>query len=322
MEYPHNSHPLKYRRRTAQQAEASEKRRMAPFMVAMKALHDANVPDAMTPEELEKQRKNQEIMGKLVAPMGGLEWVPFDLGHIPAAWMRQQDRMGNRRAILYCHGGGYTSGNLGYSRILASKLCRDTGLDVLAFEYRLAPEFHFPAPLEDAQAVWDYMMDLGYKAEDVIVVGDSAGGNLALILSLALKRAGRPLPGALLLFSPWTDLLLCGDSLEANADIDPVLSPEYVRAARDAYLGGHDPHDPLLSPLMGDFRDFPPTLIQVGTHEILYSDAVRLEERMKAAGVTCRLEVWEDMWHVFQMFPNKKAADAIRNATHFLLAQL
>ena len=113
-----------------------------------------------------------------------------------------------------------------------------------------------------------------------------------------------------------------GESLTGRADIDPVLTREYIYAVREAYAGGLDPEQPSLSPLFADFSGFPPTLIQVGTHEILYSDAERLSERMKAAGTECRLEVWEGMWHDFQMYPSKSAAQAMQNTAHFLLEEL
>ena len=160
----------------------AEKPRMDPLMRALKALHSAGSPEAMTPEELEHQRRNQEILGRLTAPMAGMEYEELSIGAMPAAWTRLKAPHGDRRVILYCHGGGYTSGNLGYSRILAAKLANATGYEVLSFEYRLAPEYHFPAPLEDAMRAWDYLMYQGYGAENVTVAGDSAGGNLALVL--------------------------------------------------------------------------------------------------------------------------------------------
>ena len=126
----------------------------------------------------------------------------------------------------------------------------------------------------------------------------------------------------LLLMSPWTDMTCSGESLTGRAGLDPVLTPEYIRAVREAYAGGLDPAQPLLSPLFADFTGFPPALVQVGTHEILHSDSVRLAERMSAAGGLCRLEVWEGMWHDLQMYPSKSAAQALQNAAHFLIEEL
>ena len=293
--------------------------RMDPLMRALKALHSAGSPDAMTPEELEHQRRNQELLGRLTAPMAGMDYEEFSIGTMPAAWTRLKAPHGNRRVILYCHGGGYTSGNLGYSRVLSSKLAHVTGYDVLSFEYRLAPEHPYPAAVEDALRAWDYLMYLGYGAENVTAAGDSAGGNLALVLCTRLKAAGRRLPRALLLMSPWTDMTMSGASYRERAESDPMLTAEYIEAVRSAYAGGQDYRSPELSPLLGDLKGFPPALIQVGDHEILYSDSAALQEALHRAQVPCRLEVSEGMWHVFQMFPVKKAAAAMESAARFLL---
>ena len=293
--------------------------RLDPAMRVLKALHSANLPEEITAEELKKQRRSQEVLGNLVAPMNGMVWDTFEIQGIPAAWMRLERPHKKKHAILYCHGGGYTSGNLGYSKVLASKLTQRTGFDVLAFEYRLAPEFPYPAALEDAQAVWNHLMYLGYGARDIVVAGDSAGGNLALALCHKLKADGRMLPGALLLMSPWTDLTCSGKSLESRKEVDPMLTEEYLRAVADAYAGPADKGEPTLSPLLGDFQGFPPTLIQCGNLEILLSDAQRLCKKMQEASVPCRLEIYQDMWHVFQMFPLKKSSAAMDSMAHFLL---
>ncbi len=299
-----------------------EELKLAPFMRLLKAVHSMGEPESFTPEDLEKQRRSQDALGNMAASMSGLVWEPFTLAGMDAAWMRLSREHRRRRVILYCHGGGYTSGGLGFSKVLASKLTRATGMDTLAFDYRLAPEHPYPAAVEDALTAWSHLESLGIAPGDIVLAGDSAGGNLALVLCLKLREAGRGLPGALLLMSPWTDMTASGESLRGRAGIDPVLTPEYMYAVREAYAGGLDPSDCLLSPLFADFAGFPPALIQVGTHEILYSDAERLAERMLAAGADCRLEVWENMWHDFQMYPSKTASNAIQNMAHFLLEVL
>lgn len=299
-----------------------EKLKLEPFMRLLKALHSLGAPEDFSAEDLEKQRKSQEALGNMAASMSGLVWEPFLLGEMECAWMRLEREHKSRRVILYCHGGGYTSGGLGFSKILASKLTRVTGMDVLAFDYRLAPEHPFPAAIEDGKAAWDYLMRLGFGARDVVLAGDSAGGNLALVLCLKLREEGRMLPGAILLMSPWTDMTMTSESLRERVSIDPVLSPEYIYAVREAYAGGLDPEQPCLSPLFADFRGFPPTLIQVGSHEILYSDSESLAERMRSQDVECRLEVWDKMWHDFQMYPSKSASTAMQNTAHFLLEYL
>lgn len=313
---------MKLTRPTLEQREAAEKHRLAPMMRALKAIHTAASPQTMAPEDLEHQRKGQELLGRLAAPMAGMSWEPFEIGPMNAAWVRPTRGYDRRRAILYCHGGGYTSGNLGYSRILASKLAHVTGYPVLAFEYRLAPEHPFPAAPQDAMRAWDYLMHLGFGARDVTVAGDSAGGNLALVLTHQLKPAGRRLPARLILFSPWTDMTASGKSYREKAALDPMLTLDYIKAVRGVYALDNDLSSPLLSPLFGSFEFFPPTLIQVGSSEILLSDSIRLRDRMLQAGVSCKLEVWAEMWHVFQMFPMKRATEAMESVGRFLLEQI
>lgn len=302
--------------------KAAEGRRMAPMLRALKAIHSTTAPESMEPEELARHRASLELLGRLASPMLGLEWAPFELDGTGAAWVRPDKPHDRRRAILYCHGGGYTSGNLGYSRPLATKLSGCTGWATLCFGYRLAPEHPFPAAVDDALRAWDYLMYQGYGARDVVVAGDSAGGNLALVLCLRLKEMGRKLPARLVLMSPWTDMTASGKSYAQRAEIDPILTLDYIKAVRSAYAGGHDLSDPLLSPLFSDFSGFPPTMIQVGSHEILLSDSIRLRDRMQAAQIPCRLEVWNDMWHVFQMFPLPKANLAMEHIGQFLLEDL
>ena len=299
----------------------AENTHLDPLMRALKALHSAGAPESMTAEELERQRRSQEVLGKLTAPMTGMDYEEFALSGMSAAWTRLKAPHGSRHAILYCHGGGYTSGNLGYSRVLSSKLAHATGYDVLSFEYRLAPEFPYPAAVEDALRAWDYLMLQGYGARDIVLAGDSAGGNLALVLCNRLKTAGRKLPGTLILMSPWTDMTMSGQSYTERAEIDPMLTHEYIEAVRLAYAAGRDYRSSDLSPLFADFTGFPPTLIQAGDHEILYSDSEQLYQAMKRANVPCRLQVSEGMWHVFQMFPIRKASVAIENIARFLLEQ-
>lgn len=157
---------------------------LGPMMRAIKAVHSISDHTSTTPEDLERQRAGQELFARLVTPSIGIRNDSLTVGNIPAEWVSLEHGHDRRHAVLYCHGGGYTCGQLGYARILASKLALATGFDVLSFEYRLAPEHPFPAAIEDALAVWDYLMYMGYGARDVIVAGDSAGGNLALELAL------------------------------------------------------------------------------------------------------------------------------------------
>lgn len=311
---------LRLRGQSAEERRAqAEEKRLARMMKALKAIHSAGAAESMAPEDLARQRAAQDLLGRLSTPMVGMRWEPFELDGMKAAWVRPEWGHDPEQIILYCHGGGYTSGSLGYSRPLASKLSHVSGRETLCFEYRLAPEHPYPAAVEDALKVWDHLMHQGYGARDITVAGDSAGGNLALALLLRLKEEGRRLPHRLVLMSPWTDMTASGASYTERRAQDPSITMEYIQAVRAAYAGPADWSDPMLSPLFGDLAGFPPTLIQVGGNELLYSDSERLAQRMQAAGVPCRLEEWTEMWHVFQMLPIKKAAEAMEHVGRFLL---
>lgn len=220
--------------------------------------------------------------------------------------------------ILYCHGGGYSTGSSLYARTLTSKLAASTSMDVLSFDYRLAPEHPYPAATEDAMHVWNYLMLLGYGARDIIVAGDSAGGNLALSLTLKLKEEGRLLPRGLVLMSPWTDLTSSGKSHISRAKIDPVLNAAYLDEMIHNYADGQELQNPLVSPLFGNYEGFPPTYIQVGSNEILLDDSVMLYKKLLKANVSVKLDLFKGMWHVFQMSPFKTAYEAMDKNAEFI----
>lgn len=307
-------------RKKAAAAEKEEQKRMKPLMKVLKAVHDLGGEETTSPAALKRQRHSHEVLGRLITPMVGMEWESFEVEGMPCAWTRPDRGHDRRHAILYCHGGGYTSGALNYARILSGKLSHVTGYPVMSFQYRLAPENPYPAALEDGMKAWDYLMHLGFGARDVVIAGDSAGGNMALCLALKLKEEGRLMPRALILMSPWTDLSARGKSYAENKDLDPMLTMSYIHAVRSAYAGEDaDFTDPHLSPLYAPLKGLPPTLIQVGSNEILLSDSVRLRDKMVMSGTPCRLEVWKEMFHVFQMFPLHQAGEAMDAIGHFLL---
>ena len=268
--------------------------------------------------DIEKHRHSQDQVGALlgtgkdilirevkIQDMDG-EWVSVDRAHM------------KKYVILYCHGGGYSTGSSIYARTLTTKLAASTSMDVLSFDYRLAPEHPYPAALEDAMKAWDYLMLLGYGARDVIVAGDSAGGNMALSLVLKLKKQNRILPRGLVLMSPWTDLTSSGKSHLTRAEVDPVLNEEYLKSMIENYASGQALDDPLISPLFGDFEGFPPTYIQVGDNEVLLADATMLHKKMIQANVSAKLDVFKGMWHVFQMSPLKTAYEAMEKNAEFI----
>lgn len=271
------------------------------------------------PEELEKQRASVDTFSRLVTPVVGVVEEAFTIGDINCEWVKPKFAHRTDKLILYCHGGGYVSGGLGYARILATKIAHHTGIEVISFEYRLAPEHQYPAAIEDVMQVWNYLMNLGYGAKDLVIAGDSAGGNLSLELCLKLKEEGRFLPKAMILFSPWTDMRCCSGTYKTYKDKDPLLTYEYVIGARNAYAGSNaDFESPLYSPLLANLENMPPALIQVGSNEILRDDSEGLAKNLRKHGSMAKLEVYQGGWHVFQQMPIPKASHALDSVKNYL----
>ncbi len=268
--------------------------------------------------DIEKHRQSQDHFGVLLGNSKDVNIKEFDIEGIHGEWISVNRAHMKKYVILYCHGGGYSTGSSIYARTLTTKLAMSTSMDVLSFDYRLAPEHPYPAATDDAMTVWNYLMLLGYGARDIIVAGDSAGGNLALSLTLKLKSEGRLLPRGLVLMSPWTDLTSSGRSHKTRADIDPVLDDAYIEEMINNYANGEDLKDPLISPLYGSYDGFPPTYIQVGDNEILLNDSTLLHKKMVKANVSVKIDVFKGMWHVFQMSPFKTAYEAMDKNAEFI----
>jgi len=213
------------------------------------------------------------------------------------------ERHGSSRAcaVLYLHGGAFFAGSPRTHRVLGDALARALGASVFLCDYRLAPEHPYPAALEDALAVWQGLLDLGYRPDQLIIAGDSAGGGLALAQALALKAQGRPLPLALLLISPFTDLSLDSDAMRSMAARDPMLSRTLLARGADWYRRDIAADDPRVSPRYADLTGLPPLLVQVGSEEILLDDALALERQAREAGVCVECQIWPGLWHDFQL---------------------
>lgn len=186
--------------------------------------------------DIEKHRHSQDQMGALFGNNREVEVTETTVGSMYAEWIRVDRPHSGKKIILYCHGGGYSTGSPLYARTLTTKLASLLSMDVFCFDYRLAPEHPYPAAVDDAQAAWDYLMLQGYGAKDIFVAGDSAGGNLALALGLRLKEQKRMLPAGFVLMSPWTDLTVSGKTHETKADVDPVLNQNYLNEMIENYV--------------------------------------------------------------------------------------
>ena len=250
--------------------------------------------------------KNGELRKKLVEPA----WkVPdfYTLYVIQERQCRMEllecDLKNERMVLLQLHGGGYIGGMRNAYRSFAglySELGR--GMSVLTVDYRVAPEFPYPAALEDAIYAYNWLLRAGWQEQEIVLAGDSAGGGLAMALCMYLKNQNRTLPAGLIAMSPWTDLTQSGASYVDNYTRDPLFgnTKDSLIYNKD-YVQDNDPTNPYISPLYGDFTGFPPMLIQVGSYEMLLSDSLLVAEKAKRAGVKTRLSVYEGMFHVFQM---------------------
>lgn len=227
------------------------------------------------------------------------------------------------RIIMYVHGGGYVIGSLHSHRAMVAELARAAGCQALAVDYRLAPENPFPAAVEDSVTAYKWLLDQGYSTDQIVIAGDSAGGGLTAGTLVALKDAGLPLPAAGVCISPWVDLEATGESYETRKNIDPMVSKDLIKPMGQFYIGNADPRSPTAAAIHADLSGLPPLLIQVGSAEVLYSDAESLATKAKAAGVDVSFEEWPEMIHVWHLFFQQLSdgRKAIQRIGEFVKAQ-
>ena len=204
--------------------------------------------------------------------------------------------------LYYLHGGAYMMGSPATHRQMLSFIAREAGVRALLPDYALAPENPFPAGLHDCLAVYHGLLAAGANARHILVGGDSAGGGMTMAMLVSLRDAGDDLPAATILLSPWLDLSASGESMKTRKAKDPWFRPDFMQKIARKYAPEGDLDYPLVSPVFADATGLPETLIQVGDHEILLSDSTRLSDNISAAGGKVTLQVWPEMWHVFQFF--------------------
>jgi acetyl esterase/lipase len=251
---------------------------------------------------LADERKSWEE-GALQAPLPlNTVITPMSIEGVACEWVRV-DQTDDKTVILYVHGGGFNAGSCKTHRELAALLSQASQVPVLLIDYRLAPEHPFPAGLEDVIRVYHWLLIHHTTSNRIVIGGDSAGAGLALSALVALRDAADdPLPAAGLFLSPWFDLTLSGETITSRAEVDPMVTQKALAHAVQLYIGSARPDDPLVSPLYADLKGLPPLLIQTGDHEILSGDAIRAAEKVKAADGEVELEIWPEMWHVWQSF--------------------
>ena len=281
--------------------------------------------------KLEVARNLQDRVGKVMrfTKRFGSVVMTMDNGRFPAITLIPRDEL-RGGIILYLHGGGFTCGKIDYAKGFASVLSAECGMRVYAIEYALAPENPFPAAIDDAVFAYRELLAEGYPPEKIIVAGESAGAGLAFSLCLRLRELSIPTPAGIIAISPWVDLTLSGDSYLHNKENDPCLTKERLEFFAGCYVGAISDHekarkmrgrrptpttahheelkrDPLVSPLFADLSGMPPSIILVGSDEILLSDSVSLEKALVAAGCRTSLHVRQGMWHAYPLYGLRSA---------------
>jgi acetyl esterase/lipase len=256
------------------------------------------------------------------AALEGIRSYPSSLGGVPAVTL--EPLVGEpERTVVYYHGGGYVSGSPpdGYLP-LAGAVALAAQARVHAVDYRLAPEHRFPAAFEDCLAAYRWTIRHGATdPQTIAVLGDSAGGNLAVAVAVAARDENLPLPSCVAAISPFADLTFSGASLELRKHMDPYVTRELLESMASDYLGDADPADPRCSSVFADLHDLPPLLIQVGEDEILFDDAARIRDAAQAAGVGTTFQPWTHGIHVWPVYISAglpESALAIEDLAAFL----
>lgn len=250
---------------------------------------------------IEDSREGFEKMMRFVGGKTPASIRQADAGGVPSELV-SAGGASEDTATLYLHGGGYMIGSPKTHREFARRLSAASQAQVLVIDYRLAPESPFPAPVEDAISAYRWLMSEGYVPERIAIAGDSAGGGLTVATLVSIRDQGLPMPACGVCLSPWVDMEGIGDSMITRADRDPMVQKEGLVGMAGVYLADADPRSPLAAPMYADLEGLPPLLIQVGASETLFDDAVRLDNKARAAGVETSFEEWDDMIHVWHIF--------------------
>jgi acetyl esterase/lipase len=267
---------------------------------------------------------------RLLAELLSAQPLPADvtvtegaLGGVPTAEITI-DGIEPRHVVLYFHGGVYVIGDAFLSAGLASQVGRRTDAKVISVDYRLAPEHPYPAAVDDALAAYEALLVGGVAPSDIAFAGDSAGGGLAIATLVNARDHELPLPAAAFVMSPYVDLTLAGTTIDSRREVDPLLSPEALRARVADYTAGQDAALALISPIFADLSGLPPLIIQAGTHEVLLDDALRLAQLAATADVEVTLDITRGVPHVFQAYEAllDEAGAALDRAGRLLSAHL
>lgn len=279
----------------------------------------AAAPQPEPPATIEERRARIDATLGSLPLAEGVAATVVDASGVPALSLVPDD-CDDEPVVLYLHGGGFRVGSIAAYRSFCSHLAALGRCRVLVVEYRLAPEHPFPAALDDCVAALRHLLDTGVAPEHIVAAGDSAGGGLALSLVHAARAEVLPAPAGVVALSPWADLTNSNASYRTRAEVDTLFCLEDATTAARWYLAGHDPRDPLASPVFGDLTGFPPLLVQVGDAEVLLDDAAAITRSAAAAAVAVRHRVFPEMPHVWQLsypaFP--EAVEAMEEIAAFV----
>jgi len=269
------------------------------------------------------RRGLEQMVSRFNTHASGFKYEETVVGDMKAEWITPSGA-DETKVMLYFHGGGYATGSINTHRALVSQIAKGAGIKALLINYRLGPENKYPAPIEDAAAAYQWLLQKGYSPSQIAFGGDSAGGGISISALLYLRDKNMPLPKCAIALSPWLDHTMSGDSHSSHKDIDPMLIAEGFPIWSKNYLGDADPKSPYASPIFHDLQGLPPVYIQVGDEEMLLDDSIRFAEKAKSAGIEVVLDIYPKKFHVFNAFwlvlPNAREANKKLGA--FLKEQL
>jgi epsilon-lactone hydrolase len=264
-------------------------------------------------------RRFADLGSKVFFMPAGVDTEPVDVDHINSEWIIPKHANHNK-VFLYLHGGGYALGSKATHRALVAEIARQVGFCALIPEYRLAPEFPFPAALNDALRCYEWLLETGHDPSDIVIGGDSAGGGLALATMIAARDKGLPLPAAQVLISPWVDLTVSQPSIYKFMEKTPMFYLREMKVWARNYADEHALDHPLISPLYADLQGLPPILLQMSDTEVLVDEDLLLAERAQAAGVPVDLQVSHGLMHVWHIYWRylEQAREAITRIVTFI----
>jgi epsilon-lactone hydrolase len=273
-----------------------------PEIAAMAAMLASLAPPPGTLDPPWSERRvGMDAMGGTAPVPDGVTVTPLTLGGVLAEQITPAGA-DQTRTIFYLHGGGYCLGGMDSHRAMVAKMALGACATAFNVDYRLAPEHPFPAAVEDAVAAWRALLLIGRDPTRTVIAGDSAGGGLAVACGVAARDADLPMPAGLHLISPWVNMQNASQGYLAKVDTDFLVTQSAIDDFKAAYLGQGDPKTPLASPVFANLAGMPPILIQVGSEEVLISDAVQLAEAAGLARVDITLRIWPDMVHIWPFF--------------------